>query len=770
MAGASVSIGVDATQFKQGMQQAQQSAKSLSAQLKATEAQFRATGDKEQYLADKAKLLKAQLDAQKTAAANAQRAMEAMRNNGIAETSSEYQKLQTQLANATAAMYDTETALNELTGSEQQAAGVTKELTSSLDSINKKVSFDAVINGIDKITGGLEKAAGKVIDIGKGIWDAMMDAAQLSDDYATQAMMLDMNVEDYQRYKKVFDTVGELTVKDWMTAKRKVQAAINKPTDEQVNILSLLGVDTHKMSAGKYGMVEGAAKDWESIFWEVSKSLQAKVASGQLTQDLADTYANALFGKSFMSLKPMMALGEEGFKAALEEQTVASEEAIQKNAELNDTIIKLQGDFETLKIEVMSGLAPALTEAAKAVDGLLERVMEYLESPEGQQALQDLGTAVSGLFDDLGKIDPEQVVEGFTSVFNTIVSGLQWMVTNEETLKGILGAIVTAWGTAKLVNGALDVLQLIQGIKGLTGAGAAAAAGQAGATAGAAWGAGFAKAVIAAAPWLVGVYTLLNPADTDAGEAIQNVDAAGVATTTGMEWLKTVYKNPGLTDEQKGMTANDPAWEIVPFVADVFGQMSDILNDPQAAGAILQFGDDITGLVAALEGLGYEKNMTEDQYSEYLRKRREEANAAEEDLSVFGESAESASEIVAGLSEGMLSLGEESGATSGDLGGLGESAEEAAAALDQAAAAAQSFNPLAFWVGGHHANGLFSVPWDGYPAILHKGERVLTARENQSYTYNTYFGNVNLNNGLEIEALTESIDRRNRRQRSGYGS
>ena len=69
-----------------------------------------------------------------------------------------------------------------------------------------------------------------------------------------------------------------------------------------------------------------------------------------------------------------------------------------------------------------------------------------------------------------------------------------------------------------------------------------------------------------------------------------------------------------------------------------------------------------------------------------------------------------------------------------------------------------------------HANGLFSVPWDGYPALLHKGERVLTAREADRYTYNNYFGNVNLNNGLEIEALTDSIERRNRRQRSGYGA
>ena len=72
--------------------------------------------------------------------------------------------------------------------------------------------------------------------------------------------------------------------------------------------------------------------------------------------------------------------------------------------------------------------------------------------------------------------------------------------------------------------------------------------------------------------------------------------------------------------------------------------------------------------------------------------------------------------------------------------------------------------------GVGHANGIWSVPWDGYPAILHKGERVLTARESQNYTYNNYFGNVNLNNGLEIEALTESLERRNARQRSGYGA
>ena len=83
-----------------------------------------------------------------------------------------------------------------------------------------------------------------------------------------------------------------------------------------------------------------------------------------------------------------------------------------------------------------------------------------------------------------------------------------------------------------------------------------------------------------------------------------------------------------------------------------------------------------------------------------------------------------------------------------------------------------------FGLGDHllshwgYANGLFSVPWDGYPAILHKGERVLTAREASTYNANSnlYVEHMHMGGGMDAQALAAAMAAQNRRISAGFGS
>lgn len=737
---ASTKMSVDISAFKQGMQEATARVKTLDAEMKKAEAQFRSTGDAETYMTQKAETLQQKIKAQKDAVANLEKALQAMKDNGVSETSSQYQKLAERLATAQAAMIETTTELNNLGQSEQEAARGADQLTQSVNGIGKKISLDQVISGINTITGGMEKAAGKAVDLGKALWENITDSARWADDTATQAMILNMDVETYQQYKQVLDTVGELTVQEWQKAKMKVQKAINDPTQDQTDILNLLGINTHEILQGKNGAIQGAARDFEDVFWEIGETLRAKVASGEMTQDLADTYTRALFGPSFANLNPMFALGKEGFAAALEEQNVVTGETVNKMGELNDKLIKLNRDYENLKAEVLGGLAPALQGAAEVLDSLLGRLMEYLQTDEGKQALEDMGKAVEGLFSDLGKIDPEQVVEGFSKVFGDIVSGITWLDENKETLKNVLTVIVGGWGAAKLTGGVLQLKKLVDGIMGLAGGtGAAQAAGRA---AGSAWGTGVANGIMSAAPWLLGLYTLLKPGDTGNNDIVDkngNLTAEAEAYGYKKDQNGEVYQDRTAVVEK----AAQDAWDLYrtnSFDKAAMEQLrSTILND----NAFQQLVQQMYGASGAAGWRGVEDLDLSEWIKQFGAPEVEVDPVAPEDA------AAQISEQIGTVAVPVVMV-----PTSGE--GTGR------------------IRTPRGWItpDGSHVNGLPFAPFDGYIAELHRGERIVPARENVSrnFSSNLYIESMYMNNGTDAQALAQSIAAANRRSMAGYGS
>ena len=716
MADVSVNVGVTGiSQFKSGMSDAQASIKGLDAALKLNEKQLKANGNAEQDMAARTELLNGKLDAQRRLLKNAEDALKQMEANGVRKSSKAYQDMQRNVLEAQSAIMDTQADIENVGKSAADAAGKTDQLATSLGGLNKKVSLEQVIGVVDKITDGMEKAAKKAKDLGKAIWENITDTARWSDDTATQAMILNMGVEEYQQYKGVFDTIGEITVAEWQKAKQKVQKAIHDPTDEQTTIMDLLGVKTHDGYQGKNGWVDATAKDFEEVFWEIGETLKEKVKSGELTQDLADTYANALFGKGFSELNPMFELGEQGFKEALEQQTVASEEAIKKNAELNDKLITLQETFNALKTEVLAGLAPGLTAAADSLNGLLQSVMEYLDTPEGRTALANLEDAVTGLFDDLGKIDPEAVIEGFTGVLGKVIDGINWVVEKKDTVISALEGIVIGWGALKLTGGVLDIIKLIEGISGLASGSAAAEAASAGAAAGASWGGAFATAVQAAAPWLVFLYELLKPSAT-ANDKLDSVTDGGYIQQGAID-----FWNMNPENWQKRQQA----------IAEAYGDMGTIMTTKEALNIVLNPSISDEEAIQKLEDeLGF---------------KPVEIPA---DLVAQPDAAENLAGQIGAVEVPVVFV-----TTTGDpikkdrtprrngLGGLG------------------------------HANGLPYVPIDGL-YFLHQGEEVRTARDvaSRNFTSNLYVENMNMNNGQDAEGLAQRVAAENRRVMSGYGS
>ena len=688
-----IKLGVDMSSFKSGIQDANAQLKTFDAQLKFAETTFKKTGDAEAAMSTKTEALTKKLATQKNVVKQYEKALEDMKNAGVDPASKSYQQMAAAMLNMQSAANETEIALNGLSASQLTAANTADKLTQSVNGIGKKMSLDQVISGIDKITGALENAGKKALQVGENIWNNILNSARLADDTGTAAMLLDMNVEEYQKYKGVFDTIAEMTVSDWMNAKRKVQKAIYDPTDDQTTVLSLLGVSTHDTAQGKWGEVQTAARTWEDVFWDAAGELRKRIESGQISADLGDTYAEALFGKKAAYLKPLMDLGREGFAAALEDQNVASQEAIETDAKLADTVTKLDNTYKALEMQLISALAPALTEAAEAMDSLLGSVLEYLQSENGKAMMDSLGESLKELFEGLKNVNPQEVAQKLVDVLNRIVGGMKWLIDHKEDVFHALEWIVGGWATLKLTGGALDVLKVIEGAKNLTVGGSG----------------------------------------TETGAETTTTDAVVTGTGTGGGvWSKLL----------NGATLF--------AVADAMYKAT----EGQIRKNVENFNKSTEGMTdqqRQREALKINFGMTDDEVTKFVKEK--EIDVSTEFVPENDAAKKLADEVGVVVLPAQLHI-------LGGTRGIGTGGENMMRMLGETANAAYSY-----------ANGIPFVN-DTRLALLHRGERVLTASENRHYTYNsnTYFGSVNLNNGLQVEALAESIARNNRRKNSGYGS
>ena len=379
-----VKMGVDIGGFTAGIKEGQQILKGLNAEMKASEAEFKATGNAEQKLTSQTKTLTSQLNIQKNIAKQAEQALEKMTAAGISPAEKEYQKLYVQMLNAQAGANEAQAALNALGGEAEQAATGADQLSKNLNGISKKLSLDQVISGINSITSGLEQAAGKALQLGENLFNAIMDKARWADDTATMALMYGIDLETFERMQKLVTNGLDTSVDAMLQSMDKMKKGIGKDSEATMNALKELGLVT--TSYGKNGEMFGqlVTEDSMDLFFR----------AGDAIMKMGDAYdqeaaAQAIFGRSWKELVPLFNSYKtvEEYNAALEDTQITSAEDVEKLAELNDKMSELEGNLDTLATSVLAQLAPALSTAADALNGLLGKVLDYLKTEDGQKML-----------------------------------------------------------------------------------------------------------------------------------------------------------------------------------------------------------------------------------------------------------------------------------------------------------------------------------------------------------------------------------------------
>ena len=738
-----VKIGADLAAFNQNIKQGQTILRGLNAEMKATDAEFKATGNSEQYLANKTKTLNSQLQVQKGIADQAKRALKEMTDSGVEPTDAAYQQLYIQMMNAQAGMNETQAALNALSGSQQQAAQSADQLTQSVNNIGKKVSLEQVISGINTITGGLETAAKKAIQLGETIWNSVMDSARWADDTATMAQMYGIDLDTFQRMQKLVTNGLDTTVEAMIKSQQKLTKNIGDGSKNAMEALQELHI----------GMRKGVLEDWtswekknpEELFWEVGDALMNM--SDAFDKESA---AQALFGRSWHELVPLFSTykNADEYSKALEDVNVNSNETIENLTALNDKMGELKGNFDTLKTEVLGALAPALTGAADALNGVLDSVLEYLKTDDGKALLKSLGDSISGMFSDLSKIDPEQVMEGFTTVFNGVVDSLKWLAENKDTVIGVLEGVAIGWGALKITGGALSLLKLIQGIQGLTGAGAATAAGEAGAAAGTSFATGFVNAFVAAAPVLA---------------SILGVTAVAIAPAVGV--MNEVKKKWG-EDYERRMEAAGNAGEnetLIRTAAEALGKDGQV-----------DFGT-VEGL---LMGLKDRKNQQKAELYNLLSGSTTAGSSTWNVLNAFWSGAELDPSTVNELVQDITDLMADNPKKPQVPVEVKLPEDVNSKITEEIGTVTVYVQPVAGDIVNNtdksfpfFANGIQYVYQDNMLALLHRGERVMPAREvnSRNYSSNMYIEKMIMNNDTDARGLADKMAANQKALAAGYG-
>lgn len=491
--------------FKQAMSEAAASIKVLKSEEKLATAEFKASGDAQKYAADRARILKEQIEQQKKAVAAAENAIKALTANGVDQNSKQMQVWQTKLNNAKTGLVNLQAQLDKV-GTETQeetkhfksAETGADELKKAIEKVGQGVDFQNVISSIDTITGHMESVVKQAAKTAKAIWNMGLDAGRWADDVATASREAGVDVETYQSWmyaSQFIDTSVSDIIRNWKDIDNKL-AAGGETAQKYAEAMESVGISVHDTN--------GTIKAGKYIFWDAIDYLHGISDEGQRTAE-----AIRLFGNDWRRLNPLIDAGSAAYRQMAEEGrqvAVVSEENVNALGEMDDSINDFNSRYQKFNYDALAALAPVFKDVADAMSVAISALDDFVTSEEGQQMFTELNEALSGLIksflgEDNGKKAFSTLVDNARKSITKLTNALDWIIKNGNTVKDIVIGLGVAWTGLKVTKEVLTFMQLLKAtpLSKLSamfgGGGASAAASAAGAAGTGATGTGGAAAV-----------------------------------------------------------------------------------------------------------------------------------------------------------------------------------------------------------------------------------------------------------------------------------
>ena len=382
-------------EFRQQINQVNQSLKTLASEEKAVASSFNDETDAEKKSAAQKDVLNRQIEAQKSKLELLER--------GLRESTQMYGEADTKTLKWQQAVHEATAQLNNM---EKQLGDVDKDVDETADSMedaSKATSGWADVMKGQLLADAIKTGFSKLVDWAKSaasaMWDAANAGAAYADDILTLATTTGLSTDELQEYKYMADLVDVSleTVTGSLTKLTSNMAKAAEGEGDAAEALRALGVAVTDNN--------GNLRKAKDVFAD------AITALGKIKNETErDAKAMTLFGKSAKDLNPMIAAGADGMeklaKEAHETGYVLSGSALKALGQQQDAMDRLSKKAEALKNNFSAKLAPGMTKA-------YEKIGEAMDNPRVQRSLdlvaEGIGNVIGKAADLASKVLPDLV-------------------------------------------------------------------------------------------------------------------------------------------------------------------------------------------------------------------------------------------------------------------------------------------------------------------------------------------------------------------------